>query len=79
MKWDRQALEDLTYIVTDRGPLKRWLKIIGRWEDDNCGCGIAQNAAHLLECRLVGDGSGRTIEEAQGDREWCRAVADFLA
>lgn len=79
LKWDRQSLKGLTYIVTDRGLLKRWLWVIGPAEDDKCECGVAQNAAHLLRCSLVGDGKGRTVEEAMEDREWCRAIAEFLS
>ena len=49
-----------------------------RNEDDKCGCGEVQNAAHLLQCPLIGDGKGRSWDECKKDREWCRAVADFL-
>ena len=66
------------YVMTDRGPMKAWLKMIGRSEDDKCGCGEVQNAAHLLQCPLIGDGKGRSWDECKKDREWCRAVADFL-
>jgi len=56
LKRDQEALRGLTWIKADRGPLKRWLWVIGRAEDDKCECGVAQSAAHLLECPLVGDG-----------------------
>ena len=47
--------------VTDRGPLRWWLRIIGGGRTTAAiDCGIAQNAAHLLRCPLVGDGKGRT-------------------
>ena len=55
------------YIVTDWGPLRWWLKVIGRREDGRCGCGVTQNAAHLLRCPLVGDGEGRSMEECYRD------------
>lgn len=71
LAWDWKSVKGLTYIVTDRG---RWLKTIGRKEDDRCDCGSVQNAAHL-----VGGGEGRTEEQCWDDQEWCRAVADFLA
>jgi len=35
---------------------------------------IAQNAAHLLRCPLVGDGKGRSLEEARQGPEWCSGV-----
>ena len=34
--WSRKAVKGLSYVVTDRGPLKRWLKVIGREESDMC-------------------------------------------
>ena len=70
-------MKGLTYIATDRGPLRSWLKKIGR-EDDQYDCGVAQSAAHIMRCPLVGDGKGRA-EEYWNDQEWCEAVADFLA
>ena len=71
-------MKGLTYVMTDRGLLGGWLKVIGRSEDDRCGCGEIQNAVHLRRCKLVGDGKGRRIEECQKDMEWCEAVTDFL-
>lgn len=76
--WDRQNIKGLVYITTDRGPMRSWLEFIGRSEDDRCECGEVQNA-HLLRCRLVGDGDGRQREEGCKDSEWCKAVADFLS
>ena len=78
LRWTRKAVKGLTWVITDRGPLRRWLKIIGRSEDDRCECGEIQNAAHLRRCNMVGDGKGRSIEECERDMEWCEAVADFL-
>jgi len=36
------------------------------------------SAVHLLQCPLVGDGSGRTLEQAEQDSEWCWEAARFL-
>ena len=74
-----RTVKGLTYIVTDKGPLRSWLKIIGRRDDDRRDCGSIQNAVHLMRCPVVGDGKGRIEEEVWSDQEWCRAVADFLA
>ena len=38
-----------------------------------------QNAAHLYVCPWVGDGVGRSREQAREDAEWCAAVARFVA
>ena len=65
-------------MMTDRSPLKRWLKIIERGDDGRCECGEVQNTVHLRRCHRVGDGKGRSIEECQEDPEWCKAVVDFL-
>jgi len=35
------------------------------------------NAAHPMECKQVGDGQRRSLDEAWEDREWCAAVARF--
>ena len=43
-----------------------------------CECGVAQNAAHLLECPKVGNGRGRVFEQIWRDPEWCRKVVRFL-
>lgn len=76
--WSRRQVKALSYIITDRGPLKRWLFIIGRSAEQQCQCGEVQNAVHLRKCPLVGDTKGRSLEECWRDREWCGAVADFL-
>lgn len=76
--WSKKVLKGFVYVSTDRGPMKSWLKVIGRSQDDLCECGEVQNAVHLRECRLVGDGKGRTLAQCQQDMEWCEAVADFL-
>ena len=59
----RQSIQGLTYIVTGKAPLRHWLELIGRRDDDRCSCGSIQNAAHLLRCPLIGDGKGRVEEE----------------
>ena len=66
------------YVVTDRGPTKWWLKVIGRGESDKCECEEVQNAAHLRRCGLIGDGKGREIEGCSEDEEWCKAVEEFV-
>jgi len=78
LEWDRGALRGLTKITTDCRPLKYWLRVISRAEEDECECGVAQNTAHILECTLEGGGSGRMAEEARRDPEWYREVAGFL-
>ena len=35
MTWDREALRGLTYISTDHRPMKHWLWVIGKVENDN--------------------------------------------
>ena len=68
-----------SYVVTDTDPLKWWLHKIGRAQDAECVCGErTQNAAHILQCKEVGDRKGRTLEEAEKDEEWCEAVFDLL-
>jgi len=34
---------------------------------------------HLYRCPWVGDGRGRSSEQARGDEEWCEAVARFVS
>ena len=67
LAWTRRQLKALTYVVTDRGPMKRWLHMIGRSQDYECLCGEIQNAVHLRRCSLIGDRKGRTIEKAMTD------------
>jgi len=38
--------------------------VIGRAEDGKCECGVARNTIRLRQCALIGDGRGRTEEEA---------------
>ena len=78
LSWTRRQVKALTYVVTDRGPLKRWLFVIGRSAEQLCQCGEIQNATHIRRCHLIGDKKGRSIEECWKDQEWCEAVADFL-
>ena len=60
--WDRESLNGLTYIVTDKGPTASWLKTIGRMEDGICRLckeGAPQNSAYLRSCSGIRDGRGR--------------------
>lgn len=70
--WDRDALRDYTYLITDKGPMNNWL-----WRMDN-RYGQIQNATHLMHCSLIADEKGRNKEEIEQDREWCAAVYRFL-
>lgn len=80
LSWPRKAVKGLqiSYIITDRGPTKRWLWVIGRSQEQMCECGEIQNGVHLRGCKRIGDGKGRSIEECLSDMEWCAAVVDFL-
>ena len=78
LNWTRKQLRGLSFIVTDRGPMKRWQWVIGRAEEQTCQCGEIQNAVHLRRCRLVADGAGRSMEQCWKDREWCGELVDFL-
>ena len=78
LKWTRKQLRGLTFIITDRGPMKRWQWVIKRADDPFCQCGEIQNAVHLTRCRLVADGAGRSLEQVWKDKEWCGAVVDLL-
>ena len=60
LKWTRKQLKGLTFIVTDRGPMKWWQWVIKRADNPFCQCGEIQNAVHLMRCRLVADGEGRS-------------------
>ena len=77
MKWTRKQLRGLTFIITDRGPMKRWQWVIKRADAPFCQCGEIQNAVHITRCRLVADGARRSLEQVWEDREWCGAVVDF--
>ena len=77
MKWDRDEVRGLTYLHTDRGPMKQWLHKIGKATHPRCECGEVQNAAHLLISGCVG-GQKRTWEEIWEDREFCGEVTRFL-
>jgi len=77
MKWDRDEVRGLTYLHTDKGPMRQWLHKIGKAEHPRCGCGAVQNAAHLLTSGCVG-GQRRKWEEIWEDREFCGEVTRFL-
>ena len=78
-KWSRKQLKGLTYIVTDRGPMKWWQWVIKRADNPFCQCGAIQNAVHLIRCHLVADGNGRSLAQVEEDTEWCQLVVDFLS
>ena len=64
---------------TDKDPQKNWLHKIKATEDYMCSCQEQrQNAAHILQCKEVGDGKGRTLEQAAEDEEWCGAAYEML-
>jgi len=77
MKWDRDEVRGLTYLHTDKGPLKAWLFKIGKAEDPFCGCGKIQNAAHIMASGCVG-GVQRRWEDIWTDRKFCGEVTKFL-
>ena len=77
--WDRKSMKGLTYIMTDRGPLRSWLKKIGRREDDRCDWGSIQNAAHLIRYPLVGDGKGRAEDHEDDEDQVDNQVEEFFA
>jgi len=77
MKWDRDELRGLTYLHTDKGPMRHWLFKIGKAEDPKCRCGAIQNAAHLMMSGCVG-GKRRQWEQIWDDREFCGEVTRFL-
>jgi len=76
-KWNRVELRGLTYLHTDRGPMRKWLHTIGKAEDPFCECGETQNAAHLLASGCIG-GKRRRWEDIWSDRDFCAEVATFL-
>jgi len=80
LKWNRVALRGLTYLVTDKGPQRQWLEEMGKVDDPSCVCDgwTPQNAAHLMVCSWVGDGVGRSWEQAHEDEKWCAAIARFV-
>ncbi|KAF8421853.1 hypothetical protein EV426DRAFT_718548 [Tirmania nivea] len=74
-KWNREALQGLTYVVTDCGPQRWWLQKVGRADDPMCGLceeGIAQDAAHLLRCPRVADDKAQRWEQIWDDRSGAR-------
>ncbi len=47
--WERRAATWYTYLRTDRGPVGKWKKRIGKIENDNCAkCGIQETGWHLM-------------------------------
>lgn len=53
--WNRNALKDLLWIMTDKGPLQEWLHKIKKAEGNRGYCQKEnkplQNAAHILQCK----------------------------
>jgi len=82
LKWSREAVRGLTYVVTDKGPQWQWLKEMGKTEDPSCVCDgwTPQNAAHVQRCTCpwIGDGMGKSQEQASKDEEWCTEMVRFL-
>ena len=76
--WDRNAMRGYTYIFAGKGPQAMWRHHTGKAEGNECRCGIAQNAAHLIKYGLVGDWKGRSLAEAEKDMEWCAELYNFL-
>ena len=74
LKWDRDELRGLTYLHTDKGPLKAWMFKIGRAEDPWCICGEVQSAAHVMASGC-GGGAKRRWEDIWTDRVY---VTRFL-
>ena len=67
--WSRIGVRGLTYLFTGKGPLKSWLKKIGKSESDQCECGCVLDVEHVLsDC---GDRGSRTMDEVWKDKKWC--------
>ena len=51
-KWGRRAATWYTYLRTDRGPVGKCKKRIGKTDNDSCGkCGVQETGRHLVfEC-----------------------------
>jgi len=81
LSWPRQAIRGLTYLETDKGLQRQWLREMGKVEDGSCICDgwTPQNAAHLYQCQWMRDGRGGSEEQARQAAEWCAEVARFLA
>ena len=67
--WERRAATWYTYMRTDRGPVGKWKKRIGKTEDDNCAnCGIQETGWHLVfECPVNREARETNIK---GARTW---------
>ena len=65
--WERRAATWYTYMRTDRGPVGRWKKRIGKTEDDSCKkCGVQETGRHLVfECPVNGKAREAEIKGAQ--------------
>lgn len=69
--WNWNSLRALVYLEMDKRPLKHWLHKIGRVENDQCACQAKTipSAAHIPQCKDVGDGKGRKKGRKKGE-EW---------
>ena len=67
--WGRRAATWYTYMRTDRGPVGKWKKRIGKTEDDNCEkCRVQETGWHLVfECPVNKEAREAKI---RGARTW---------
>ena len=56
-----------TYLRTDRGPVGKWKKRIGKTDDGSCGrCGVQETGWHLIiECLVNEEVRQANIDGAQ--------------
>lgn len=53
LKWTKKAVKGLTYITTDRGPMKRWLTVIGREQSDLSQTRVTSVAVEKYRTRCI--------------------------
>lgn len=65
--WGRRAATWYTYLRTDRGPVGKWKKRIGKTDDDSCGrCGGQETGLHLVfECPINEEAREKYINGAK--------------
>ena len=65
--WERRAATWYTYMRTDREPVAKWKKRIGKTEDHNCKkCGVQETGWHrVFECPLNKDAREKNIKRAR--------------
>ena len=68
-RWGRRAATWYTYMRTDRGPVVKWKKRIGKTGDDSCKkCGAQETGWHLVfECPVNEEAREAMIK---GARTW---------